>query len=249
MMRRLVMAAALVGPMVTPVGAAQGQGACCAEQRPTPVVAVQGNGEVQLTPDRAMIVFAVETRGQTAQLAGQANARRQKAVIDTLKAMGIPAERISTVGFEIAPEMVYPGQGQPPRVSGYVARNGVQVEVRDRIDDLGRFIDAALAKEANRVSALRFTSSRTEEARREALAKAVERARADAEVMAKAAGGTLGVLLDLQSHQGFGPVYKEASMGTMLAARTMDAAPTPVEAGSMSVSASVTARWEFKPAK
>src|SRR5690349_7479638 len=167
-------------------------------QAPTPVpqISTSANGESRVQPDRATIMFAVETRAQTAARAGTDNAKRQKAVIDSLRKQGIGEGQISTTGYSVAPEMRY--DGKQPQVVGYVARNTVRVEVA-KIDQVGTLIDVALGAGANVVSSLRFYSSKAEDARKAALADAVTKARNDAEAMAKAAGGSLGTLLELST--------------------------------------------------
>jgi len=123
--------------------------------------------------------------------------------------------------------------------------NTVRANLR-KIEDVGRTIDAALAKGANEVSGIEFTSSRADSARRAAITEAVGHARADAEAMAKAAGGSLGQLLELTS--GVEPIRPfEASMARARVAGT--AGPTPIEPGQLTVSATVTARWAFIPNK
>ena len=91
-----------------------------------------------------------------------------------------------------------PANPTPPKVTGYTVTNTVRADVR-RIDDVGKLIDAALAKGANEISSLQFYSSKADSARRAALAAAVADARADAEVLARAAGGTLGALVELST--------------------------------------------------
>ena len=75
--------------------------------------------------------------------------------------------------------------------------------------------------------------------------RAVERARADAEAMATAAGGRLGLLLELSSAASFGPPRPMA----MAMARVAAPAPTPISEGTETNSASVTARWQFVPTR
>lgn len=154
-----------------------------------PQISTTAVGEARVQPDRATILFAVETRAPTAARAGSDNASRQRAVLDTLRKLGLAEGQLSTTGYAVSPEMRY--DAKQPQVVGYVARNMVQADVR-RIDQVGSLIDAALAAGANVVSSLRFFSSRADEARRSALADAVGKARADAEAMARAAGGSLG---------------------------------------------------------
>jgi uncharacterized protein YggE len=76
----------------------------------------------------------------------------------------------------------------------------------------------------------------------------VTKARADAEVAATAAGGSLGALLELTTEP-FG-VPQPIVLRGMSTAMTMDArmaAPTPIESGEMTVNAVVHVRWQFVP--
>ena len=208
-----------------------------------PHIAASGTGEARVTPDRASVFIGVQSRAATAAAAGADNARRQKAVIDTLRALGIPSDQITTTNYLVSPEMRYEPSSQISRVTGYLVSNQVRVEVR-RIEQVGSIIDAALARGANEMSSLQFFSSLADEARRTALAQAVAKAKADAEVMAKAAGGTLGSLLELSS------LSIEMPRPVMSVMRMADkAATTPIEPGEQTFQASVSARWAFLPAK
>lgn len=217
-------------------------------QQPTtaalqPQISTSANGESRVQPDRATIVFAVETRAATAAKAGADNARRQKAVLDTLRKLGLVEGQLSTSGYSVAPEMRY--DGKQPQVTGYVARNTVQAEVR-RIEQVGILIDAALGAGSNVVSSLRFYSSKAEEARRTALADAVSKARADADAMARAAGGSIGGLIELSTSAQPRQFGEEFAMARAAGA---DAAQTPIEPGEQIVSVFVSARWIFIPAR
>jgi uncharacterized protein YggE len=216
-----------------------------AQTAPTvpPQIVATGTGEVQLPPDRATVVLGVQSRAATVAQATTDNSRRQRAILDTLRALGLGSDQLSTVNFSVSPEMQY-APNQPPKVTGYVVTNTVRASLR-RLEDVGRTIDAALAKGANDISGIEFTSSRADSARRAAISEAVAHARADAEVMAKAAGGSLGQLLELTS--GVEPIRPFEA--TMARARVAAAAPTPIEPGQLTVSATVTARWTFVPSR
>src|SRR3954471_10581222 len=54
-----------------------------------PQIVATARGEVKVVPDRANIQISVQTRGETAAAAGADNAKKQKAVIDGLRALGI----------------------------------------------------------------------------------------------------------------------------------------------------------------
>lgn len=207
-------------------------------------IVTTGNGDAQVTPDRATIFIGVQSRAATASAAAADNARKQHAILDTLKAIGFAADQLSTANYSISPEMVYPsGPGQSPRVTGYTVTNSVRVDVK-RMEDVSKAIDAALAKGANEISSLQFYSSKADSARRVALAEAVANARADAEVLARAAGGSLGPVIELSTAAMPIRPMESPMLRTMAAAAP---APTPIEPGQQTVSATVTARWAFLP--
>ena len=209
-----------------------------------PQVVTTGVGEASAPPDRASIYIGVQTRATTAQAASTDNARRVRAVMDTIKAMGIPQGQVQTANYGVQPEMAYPnGQSQAPRVVGYTVTNSVIVRL-NRVDDVGRVIDAVLAKGANEISSLQFTSSKADSLRSVALAAAVLDARAQAESMARAAGGSLGPLLELNTSA---VPIRPAPVMASFAMRA--GAPTPITPGDQTVNATVTARWTFLPAK
>jgi uncharacterized protein YggE len=222
-----------------------------AAQTPAPSAGVQGMvgtiavsamGEEQVTPDRARVTIGVQTQAATSALAAERNGRIQRAILDTLRALGIASEQITTTGFNVYPEQVYDQPTRRTRITGYNVVNQVVVEVR-RIDQVGAVLDASLAKGANQVASLQLYSSQAEAVRRRALANAVERARADAEAIARAAGGTLGGVVELTS--GVQPERPRPMMVEMQAARAADAGSTPIAEGSQTVTAMVTARYLF----
>jgi uncharacterized protein len=208
-----------------------------------PQIVTTGQGEVRIAPDRATVIIGVQTRATTAADAAAQNSRKQRAVIDAVKAKGVPAEQISTSGFNVVPETRYDRQGQAaPRTTSYLVMNMVTVELR-RIDLVGPVIDAALESGANQINSLSFGVSNTDSSRRAALAIAVAKSKADAEVMARAAGGSLGPLIEMSAGEFYMPPPRP--MMTMMKVEAAQADAVPIEAGQEVVRASVTARWQF----
>ena len=203
----------------------------------SPQIVAIGTGEATVIPDRATVILAVETRGQTASAAASANARLQQSVIAAVVGKGVPGEQIRTSGYNVYPNERHSPEGQRTLL-GYIARNSIVVSL-ERIDQVGPVIDAALGAGANVVSNLQLHSSKYEEARRSALQEAVRKAKADAEALAAAAGGTLGTVLEVQSSDGGGPrpMYEMAAMSRGVAQ------DTPILAGEQKVTVTVTTRW------
>jgi len=221
-----------------------------AQQSPAPAlrpgpradIVATAEGEAKVTPDRAMISIGVQTRATTATAASAENTRKQRAVIDAIRALGVAEAQITTVNYSVSPEQVYEAN-KAPRITGYTVSNSVRVDVHT-IDQIGSIIDAALAKGANNINSLDFYSSNESDARRSALASAIASARGDAQAMAQAAGGTLGDLIEASSSPAYTP-----RPPTPLRAMAMDKAePTPINPGEQTMTVAVTTRWRFVPA-
>lgn len=203
---------------------------------------VSGTGEARVTPDRATIQVGVQTRAATAAAASAENARKQTAIIQAIKALGVQDQQIGTSGYNVYPEMQHDPRGQA-RVTGYVVSNVVRVELQ-RLELVGRVIDAALERGANQVNSLDFWTQETAQPRQKALEEAVSRARAEAEVIARAAGGRLGPLMEISSlgYMPPTPVRREMGLRGAVAGAMID---TPVQPGEDVIRATVNARWLF----
>lgn len=222
-------------------------GSAIAAQEPTrpqvPQIVVSATGEVRVAPDRAMISIGVQSRAATAAAASAQNSQKQRAVIEAIKARGVPAEQISTSSFNVIPETRYDREGQQaPRTTSYLVMNTVNVDLK-RVDQVGPVIDASLAAGANQINSLSFGVQNADSARRAALASAMAKARADAEVMARAAGGTLGPLIEATATDMGGPQPRPMFFRAE-AAMAADKS-VPVEPGQETISAGVSARWQF----
>ena len=224
------------------VGASTRSGAQIAAPTPAPQITVSARGEIQVAPDRARVQVGVETQAKTAALAASENNRKQSAVLAAIKALGIPPAQITTLNYNVSPVQRYDDKDRRVVIDGYQVSNIVQV-VSDKLDQAGPIIDAALANGANRVAGLDFLVKDASKARDAALALAVESARRQAEVAAKAAGGSLGELLEINVNE-----YERPEPRPMLAmARVEAASAAPISEGTATVSVSVSTRWKFVP--
>ena len=217
------------------------------EKAPEPrrTISVTGQGEVTASPDLAVLAVAVETVAPKAGDAVNENATRSAKVASALKSLIGKDDKVATTRYSLEPryEAVKPGESGEPRITGYVARNEVQVETHG-IDAVGGLIDAAIKAGANRVSGLQFTLANRNEQLRTALEKAGAEARAQAESVASALGVKLKGVASATTVTGpiVQPRHFEAFGMTAAAARP----PTPIEAGTVSVSASLQVTYEIE---
>lgn len=199
---------------------------------------VTGTGVAEVTPDRARLLFAVETTASSARVAGQQNATTMDRVIAALVAAGVPRDSIETLNYSVFPEHEHDERGSSPRIRGYRVSNQLSVQTT-RLNQIGALIDVALGAGANRIDGVSFGVRDPRAAQAEALRSAVERARASAETIARALGVSLGPVLRVSTS----PDMVRPMPVQLEQLRVMDAAaappPTPIQPGRQSIHAQV----------
>lgn len=240
--RPLTTAALVLGVLATPPLATQAA-AQMSMPLPPPQIVVSGRGEVQVAPDRAQVQVGMETQARTAALASQENNKKQTAILAAIRALGVPAAQIQTLNYSVMPMQRYDEKTQRVVIDGYRVSNIVQVET-DKIEQAGPIIDAALTNGGNRVAGLDFLVKDRAKAQETALTKAVESARRQAEVAAKAAGGQVAELLEININE-FERPQPRAVMAMAKMEMADASAPTPVSEGLATIAMSVTTRWRF----
>jgi uncharacterized protein YggE len=212
-----------------------------------PELTTSGRGETRLAPDYAYVTIGVTNGAQNAVDASSENARRFESILTAMHSFGLNDRQLLTSRYNLTQNFEYPKNGQP-KSSGFTARSTIRAEVR-RLEDLGKLIDASIAGGATEVTGVQFLASNTDEARRTAMTEAVKQARADADAMARAAGGTLGRVIALNSGGVVQPIYygpQNAHLeGVVVTGMSGGMPPTSIVPGDLIVSASVLARWEF----
>lgn len=195
-------------------------------------LSVTGQGEARIAPDMATVQLGVTTRAAGAAEAMKQNSDQQRAVIAALTGAGIAERDIQTTGLGLNPVIDY-SQDRAPSVTGYEASNNVSVRVAE-IARLGEVLDAIVTAGANQINGINFTREDGADAEDEARRAAVEDARHKAEVLAEAAGLTLGPVLVLRDAQ-----VSEGPRPMMRAAMAAEKADMPVQAGEVAMTAQV----------
>lgn len=194
---------------------------------------VNGTGETRVAPDMASIQMGVTTQAASAAEAMRLNSTQQAAVIEALTGAGIEQGDIQTSGLNLNPVMDY-GEGRAPTVTGYQASNMVTVRVRD-VPRLGEVLDTIVSAGANEINGITFLRDDNTAAEDDARRAAVEDARHKAEVLAEAAGLTLGPVLVLRDS-----VVAEGPRPMMMEARAAaDSAAVPIAPGEIATTATV----------
>jgi len=216
-----------------------------AQQPPVSSIRVTGDARVTAKPDRVQIDIGVTTRARQSQDAATQNTRQVDAVLAAVRRVAGPTAVLKTVSYSLNPNYQYHPQGGEPTIDGYTAVNVVQVTL-DELGKIGAVIDAATQSGANHVQGIQFTLRDQDAVRAEALREAVLRARAEADVLAAALG--LKVLRVLSVEENSPRVVPVRVYGGTPRAMAAAAPATPVEAGTLDVTADVTLVVEAGPA-
>lgn len=205
-------------------------------------VTAVGTATITLTPDMATFTVGVSTQDQWLAAARKQNAELMQKVLDSLKAAGVDAKDLQTENYSVNPVYDYQNGkfGQLQTLSGYSVSNNVSVTVR-KLDQLPDLLDAAVAAGANQTYGVNFQSSQNTAAYDQALAAAAQDALRKAKLMAEAMGRTVGKVISLSEAN---DVYVSYASSKTFAYDA--AAATPIEAGTLTVSANVRAVVEMQ---
>ena len=198
-----------------------------------------------------MFTAGVASSGKTAGEALSANAADMNRVIQALKRAGIADKDIQTSNLSLNPvyadmsrQPASPLEQQVPRIIGYQVSNQVTVKQRN-LADFGRTIDTLVSAGANQVNGPSFQMDDPDAASDDARTMAMKRARARADLYARAAGLKVLRILTIAESGGYQPpmpvMYARAQMADSAGA------PTPVAAGEVSLQANVTVMFELAP--
>ena len=150
------------------------------------ILDVSAQGIVTRVPDVATIRAGVVAQAPSAAAALAERSTRMTRVIAALRRAGVDPRDMATATVGLSPQYRYT-DGQPPVITGYQATNTVSVRFRD-IARAGGILDALVAAGANQIDGPDLSIDRPEAALDAARTDAVAKARARAELYAKAAG-------------------------------------------------------------
>jgi uncharacterized protein YggE len=240
------------------LGAALAQPALAQQTGPLPAIeqghtllTVSAEGRVDRAPNLAVFSAGVTTQGKSAGEALGANSTAMTRVIAALKRAGIADRDIQTSNLSINPVYSEPRrlpdgsmERKAPEIVGYQVSNTVSVRQR-KLGDYGKVIDTLVSAGANQVNGPSFQLDEPDAALDAARTEAMAKARARAELYARAAGLRVARIVSISESGGYAP----PPMPVMyrMAAEAAPAAPPPVAAGEVSLSAHVTVQFELAP--
>ena len=237
--RGIMLSVAVVAACAFVITAAVSTAAAQETQAPQPsVVVTVGEAVVQRAPDRAFIIFSVETRAKSPRDAQRQNADAMTTVQQRLTEARLPKDAIRTAAYTLDQEFDVVQGRRIPRE--FVARNTIEARV-DEVGRTGEIIDAVVQGGATAATGIRFDLHDRAAAEREALRLAVADARQRAETAASAAGRSIDRIVRID----------DSREAVILPPRPMtiaraEATQTPIEPGAIEIRARVTLTASMK---
>lgn len=162
-----------------------------------PHVVVQGEGEVSVAPDAAIVTLVARHRASTPSEAKRVVDRAVDALLKAAPGFDISTDDITASDLALSESIDYDDNDRP-RPPAHVASREVKVRLDD-LDALGAYMDAALAGGFTEVSDVTFKSSQEAGLREQARARAIAQAKEKAGGLATAFGGNLGRVYSINS--------------------------------------------------
>jgi uncharacterized protein YggE len=191
-------------------------------------ITATGTSSATVAPDRATFSFGTVSQATSASAALAASSQAASHVIAALRNAGVQKSDLQTSEVSLSPRTNDTGV----TIIGYTASNTVTATVR-KLGDAGEIVDAAVAAGANQMYGPSLLAEDQDAAYRNALKAAVAEARAKAEVLASAAGLSLGRITAIMESGATPPMPFPAADAALTAA-------APIEPGTQKIDATVS---------
>ncbi len=218
----------------------------------TDVITVTGSGQATLAPDVARISFTVQHTAASVSVAQAATTKQANAALDFVHGQGVAGKDVKTLSYSISPQYAYPNPcmagtlcpayAGTPKITGYQVAETIQVTIRD-LSSVGAFLGGLGTLSVQNVQGPAFALDDPTAGYDAARADAIAKAKAQAALLAKQLGVSLGKIVNFsESSSTPYPVAYNAMRGT-----TMSTASAPnVPVGENTYNASVSITYEIR---
>lgn len=214
---------------------------------PADTVTVSAKGSSYAVPDRAELRFGVRTQAKTASEAQADNSKSVDAVISVLKKNGISEENIQTTWYDVSPQYDW-NTGNGDTITGYSVSSSLSVK-NVKIDKAGALITACTEAGANEFNGVSYSCTEYDKYYGQALKQAVVSSKEKAEMLAEAAGRTLGPVTNIvEGYQDTTYAVNAKAMSAMDGAGAMEESVQSANLlpGEAEITANVTVTYVLK---
>jgi len=215
------------------------------------VITVKGVGKVQIAPDLIVTEMSLSAKDREYERTMELASEQLEDIRAVLKPLGFEAADIKTVSFNVSQE--YASERDKDgnyfnRFVGYICSHRLKIEFGLDMERLSQVLSAIAGCLASPEFSIRFTAKDKSSVSNALLASAAANAAEKAQVLASAAGVSLGEIVSIDYNFGDLPLYSRTNYE--IADQCLRSAPKmmgmAVAPDDIEVSDSVTMTWEIK---
>lgn len=200
------------------------------------IISVSGSSSDEFPPDTATISITIKTEAPNASEASQKTAQKSQNVMAKLNKL-INKEKgdyVKTTSYQLYPIYDYNEPKKKNVLRGYSADNQITVVLK-QINLVGQVIDTSVGAGADLINGIDFSLKDESQFNKNVLVKATEKAKTEANILAKTLGVKIVGVKQVSSSSGFNQPYNRTFKGMAMAAEVA----TPIEPQNVKVNANV----------
>lgn len=207
---------------------------------------VTGEGKVYVAPDIAKVTVGIQENGSSLKAVQDNANKKSKALTDAMEKLGIDKKDIKTTSYNVYPQYDYL-TSTTNRIVGYQVSTNYQITVRD-FDKVNDVLTSATGAGANAIGSVSFDINDTtkKEKLQEARELAVAEAKTKAEGLSKAAGITLGKVINISENQAASEIRPMYATGAADNAVQKSVTPANITPGETEINITVSLSYEVR---
>ncbi len=215
------------------------------QEKGDPLV-VSGEGKVFVTPDIAVVTVGIQEVGSSLPKIQESVNQKSQDLVKAITALGIDKNDIKTTSYNLYPQYDYT-TSTTNRITGYQISTNYEVKVKD-FDKVNEVLITATGVGANAIGSVSFeVNDETEKEKlNEARQLAAEEAKTKADGLAKAAGITLGKIINISENQTGGGITRSVYANQAADLSAKEVALPDIEPGQTEIEVVVTLSYEIR---
>ena len=210
------------------------------------MISVSGEAKEDVAPDQAVLSGQLVSRDKKLETAKTANDKLAERVLAVAKQFEIPKEKVSASNVYISPEYTYNNKTNKQELIGYIVTRNLSITM-DKLEIHERVLSALIENGIEQVNGVSFSISNPEARMDKLRVKAVQNARARAQMLAEAAGAKLGKVFSINTAGSVPPQPMPMMARAMMAKADMaESSVAPSLPGMNTLSESVSVTFELE---
>ena len=207
---------------------------------------VRGEAVLMVEPDQVAISIGVVSEAKKAKIALKENSQKMREAIKLLASLGFAEDDYQTQNFSIRPQWSSRTNNSSQykrEIIAYTVNNTLRLTTT-RLEEIGEIIAAVTSAGVNQVQSIHFDLKNPRQYREQAIQAASENAKTDAKALAKANGVRLVKVHSIHLDNASASIA-QVPKAVMMESRAMADSAPPIQAGDISVRASVSVTYEI----